>query len=484
MNWKVILRVNGTLHLLLGILLLLPLPWCFYFEIEQELGFLFILTAIAMTIMGLIFRYFGKDAPSILMPREALAIVAYSWFALAITGALPYWESQAIPDFADAFFESVSGFTTTGATILNDIEALPKALHFWRTLTHWIGGLGVVVLFVSIFPSLGVGGKSLFKMEVPGPVTESITPKIKDTSRNLWYTYLILTIVQTILLWKLGGVNFFDSITQSFSTMATGGFSTKNASIAAFNSATVEWIIIVFMFLGGANFGLYYLMRQGQWKPVLKDAELRFYGILILSVAGFIAIMLYIEKSYSIHDAIRSALFQVIALITTTGFASDDYEMYPVSTHMVLFFLFFTGGCAGSTAGGMKLFRILLIGKTFLHEVQMSFRPSLVSKVRVGNTIISQDMVRMVLAFLGIYIAFVIAGGIFLGTQGHDMLTALSASASAVGNVGPGFGTIGPTENFSHFSDFSKYVLSSLMLLGRLEFFTILGIFHLKYWRR
>lgn len=548
MNWKVFFSINGTLHLLLGFLLLAPLPWCFWIEVDHAVGSVFIYTSLAMMLVGVFYRRLGRGAPSVLMPRDAIGIVAYAWFALAMTGALPYYESGHIPNFADAFFESVSGFTTTGSTILTDIEALPPALHFWRTLTHWIGGLGVVVLFVSIFPSLGVGGKSLFKMEVPGPITENVTPKIKDTSRNLWFTYLGLTLLQTLLLMFLGELTFFDSLTHSFATMATGGFSTKNGSVADFNSPMVEWIIIVFMFLAGANFGLYYVLSKGQWRTVLKDTELRFYMQLTLLVAGIIALQLWwmkgytleeedypqiqvmmaqehvealktlkgqrftwesdfgkamqiaigdtlwqvhqdkllalADNNYSLHDAVRSSLFQVIALITTTGFASDDYETYPPGTHLMLFFLLFTGGCAGSTAGGLKLFRIVLVGKTLFHEIQMSFRPSLVSKIRVGNTIISSDLIRMVLAFVGVYFFFVTLGALFLGIEGHDMLTAMTASMTAVGNVGPGFGNIGPTENFAFFSDEAKYMLAVLMLLGRLEFFTVLGLLHSKFWIR
>ncbi|MBF0236359.1 MAG: TrkH family potassium uptake protein [SAR324 cluster bacterium] len=479
MTFKVFFSISGTLHLLLALLLLPPLIWCW----DQQLGKHFIFTSIATALIGIVFRRIGKGAPKILMPRDALAIVAYSWFALSMVGALPYWQSHAIPSFADAWFESVSGFTTTGSTILSDIESLPQGLHFWRTLTHWIGGLGVVVLFVSVFPALGVGGKNLFKMEVPGPITESVTPKIKDTSRNLWYTYLLLTAVEALLLW-FSGMSWFDALTHSFATMATGGFSTKNASIAHFNSPTIEWIIIVFMFLAGANFGLYYMLTKKQWRSVLKDAELRFYAILTLLASGFIALMLFLEKGYDVHRAIRSAIFQVIALITTTGFASDDFELYPVATHLVLFFLLFTGGCAGSTAGGIKLFRIVLIGKTLFHELELSFRPSLVSKIRVGNTIISNDLIRTVLAFVGVYFAFITFGALCLGLEGHDMLTSMTAAMTAVGNVGPGFGTIGPTENFAHFSSPAKILLAFLMLLGRLEFFTLLGLLHWKFWKR
>ena len=547
MNFKIFFNICETFHLLLAFLLLLPLLWCFYFEINEQLGIWFILSAVVMATMGLLFRRLGRGAPSELLPRDAIGIVTYTWLALAITGALPYRVSGAVPDLADAFFESVSGFTTTGSTILTDIESLPTALHFWRTLSQWIGGLGVVVLFVSIFPSLGVGGKSLFKMEVPGPITESVTPKIKDTSRNLWYTYLGLTVLETILLRTLGDLSWFDALTHSFTTVATAGFSTKNASIAAFQSSTVEWIIIVFMFLAGANFGLYYVLSKGQWRVVLRDAELRFYGILALIAAGVIAFMLWLggyqldekdltmletrlspalveqleqledkrfyeedeflkaidnvseenlsqeakaiivaqaDRNYSLHRAVRSALFQVLALITTTGFSSDDYERFPVSGHLILFFLLLTGGCAGSTAGGFKLFRIVLMAKTLFHEIQMSFRPALVSKIRVGSTIISAELIRPVLAFTGVYFAFVILGALFLGFQGHDILTSLAAAMTAVGNVGPAFGTVGPSENFAHFSMEAKYLLAILMLLGRLEFFTILGVLHYKFWVR
>ncbi len=547
MNFRLISRFCGQVNLLIACILLVQALWCFYFDASPDLGLKLIASMVVILASGIILWIVGHKHQGDIKPREALMIVAYAWFLMSIVGTLPYLLAETSLHFADAFFESVSGFTTTGSTILKDIEALPDAVLFWRSFTQWIGGLGVIVLFVSIFPSLGVaGGKSLFKMEMPGPIKENITPKIRDTTRYLLYAYLMLTVVEALLLVFVSQMPWFDAITHSFSTISTGGFSIKNASIGSYHSASAEWIIIVFMFLGGTNFGLYYLIIHGQIKVALKDSELRFYAVLIVLLSSIITISLTFYNGHEIDDsvrrnlshqiedqhleklsllkqeqftttfflmqelerveitepqvqkmiivnsqknyewqiAIRKSIFQVVALITTTGFASDDYELYPVFVHMFLFYLLFCGGCAGSTAGGVKLFRILLIGKTFLHEIKTGFRPALVSKIRVGSTIISNDLIRTVLAFVGIYFACIAIGALYLGLEGHSLITALTASMTAVGNFGPGFGEIGPTENFSHFSSDAKIMLGILMLLGRLEFFTLLTFLHYRFWKR
>ena len=547
MNFSLISRFCGQVNLLIACILLVQISWCLYFDVNLNLGLKLTVPMFVLFASGIALWIVGRKHQADIKPREALMIVAYAWFLMSIIGMTPYLLGTTSLHFADAFFESVSGFTTTGSTILSDIESLPDVILFWRSFTQWIGGLGVIVLFVSIFPSLGVaGGKSLFKMEMPGPIKENITPKLRDTTRYILYTYIVFTIIETMLLVFVSQIPWFDAMTHSFTTISTGGFSIKNTSIASYHSVSAEWIIIVFMFLGGTNFGLYYLMIHGQIKAAFKDSELRFYAGIVVLFSSIIAISLTFyngyevdasiraslrhqieyhnierlrllrheqfatkfllvqelervgiaepkiqdiiaansQKNYEWQSAVRKSIFQVISLITTTGFASDDYELYPVFVHMFLFYLLFCGGCAGSTAGGVKLFRILLIGKTFLHEIKTGFRPALVSKIRVGSTIISDDLIRTVLAFVGIYFACIAIGALYLGLEGHTLITALTASMTAVGNFGPGFGEIGPTENFSHFSNNAKILLGVLMLLGRLEFFTLLTFLHYRFWKR
>ncbi|MGK5094536.1 TrkH family potassium uptake protein [Deltaproteobacteria bacterium TL4] len=480
---KTFCKITGLLHLLLASFLLLPLPWCFYFTWDPSLGTMFLWTSFFVALTGVGLRHYGKGASEIFFPKTAVFIVAYAWLALGIIGALPYWESNAIPRFVDALFESVSGFTTTGSSILNNIEALPDALQFWRGLTHWIGGLGVVVLFVSVFPNLGVGSKMLFKTESVGPTSGEVTPRIRDTSRNLWYTYAFLTGIEALLLW-LAGMTPLDAIVHSFSTMASGGFSTKNGSVADFHSPVIEWIIIVFMFLAAVNFGLYYLIAKGRWRSVLQDAELRFFISVILIFCSASTLSVWIHSDYDFSRALRSATFQVMSIISTTGFASDDYELYAYGPQFMIFLCMLMGGMAGSTAGGLKQFRVFLMFKIIVNNIRLSFTPYLVTKLRVGSTVIHDDLLHSILGFFCVYMSSLAGVSLFLAYQGNDLITSLSAVMTCLAGVGPGFGTVGPLENFSHLTDPSKLVLCVAMLLGRLEFFVLLALFHKKFWKR
>ncbi|MBF0350866.1 MAG: TrkH family potassium uptake protein [SAR324 cluster bacterium] len=479
---KTFCKIVGLLHLLLATFLLLPLPWCFYFEWDPYLGKLFLGTSLFIALTGIVLRRYGKGSNEIFFPRTAILIVAYAWLALGIVGALPYWESNAIPRFVDALFESVSGFTTTGSSILNNIEALPPALQFWRGLTHWIGGLGVVVLFVSVFPNLGVGSKMLFKTESVGPTSGEVTPRIRDTSRNLWYTYAFLTALEATLLW-LAGMAPLDAIVHSFSTMASGGFSTKNGSVADFHSPMIEWIIIVFMFFAAVNFGLYYLLVKGRWKAVLKDAELRFFITVIIIFCSVSTISLWLRTDYDFLHALRSATFQLMSIISTTGFASDDYELYAYGPQFMIFLCLLMGGMAGSTAGGLKQFRVFLMFKIIANNIRLGFTPSLVTKLRVGTTLIHNDLLHSVLGFFCVYMTSLALGSLFLAYRDNDLLTSLTAVMTCLSGTGPGFGTVGPMENFAHFDDPSKLALCVMMLLGRLEFFVLLALFHNKLWK-
>ena len=437
--------------------------------------------------------------------REALLIVSISWVTLSVVGGLPF---QLGADFsmADAIFESTSGFTTTGATVLPEIrERLNPALHFWRMLSHWLGGMGIVVLFVAIFPALGVGGKHLFRTEVPGPRSKGLSPRISQTSLRLWWTYFGITALIGALL-LAAGLPPFEAITHAFSTLGTGGFSTMNGSIAglrdelglsAVQAVAAEWIIFLGMVLAGMNFGLFYdAWRRGP-RVLLRHSETRVY-LGILAAAGLLIGASLLPSRLdagmrffpALHEALRDALFQVAAVASTTGFGTDDFELWPTFAKMLLLGLYFTGGCSGSTAGGMKLIRWIILLKATAAELRRSFRPHLVVPVRVGRQVISAQHMVEILAFTALFLVTVAAGAAAvallqsLARSPIDGTTAVMASLACVANVGPGLGMVGPTDNFGFFSGASKLVLSACMLLGRLEFVTVLALLVPSFWRR
>ena len=437
--------------------------------------------------------------------REALLIVSLSWLMLSLVGGLPFLIGAGFTP-SEAIFEATSGFTTTGATVLPEVrERLNPALHFWRMLSHWLGGMGIVVLFVAIFPALGVGGKHLFRSEVPGPRSKGLSPRIRQTSSVLWRIYLAITLVETALLW-LAGLPPFEALLHALSTMGTGGFSTLNGSIGgleaelgltAFQAATAEWIILLFMVIAGMNFGLFHqAMRRGP-RVFLRHTETRVYlALLALTGLAVTASLLPLKLAAvggvgrAVHDAARDGLFQVAAIITTTGYGTDNFEVWPTFAKMLLLALFFTGGCSGSTAGGMKIIRWIILMKATLAELRRSYRPHLISPVRVGKQPIPQAHLVEILAFAGMFFITVGCGAALVALLQSwtaapiDGTTALMASLACVANVGPGLGLVGPTDNFGFFSGPSKLVLSACMLLGRLEFLTLLAVFTPGFWRR
>jgi trk system potassium uptake protein TrkH len=416
--------------------------------------------------------------------RVGLLVVALAWVAMGTFGGLPFVLGANFP-VHDAIFEATSGFTTTGATILGEIEQrLSQPLHLWRLLTHWLGGLGLVVLFVAIFPALGVGGKHMYHSEVPGPRSQGLVPRIRDTSKALWRIYLFITLAEILLL-MVAGMDPFNAIAHSFSTMGTGGFSTLNTSIAGFENVGAEMIIVLFMVVAGMNFGLIFeATHKRSWRLLLKNTELRVYLAFYAAVVIVVALNIWPLKD-SLVQAFRFASFQVAAIISTTGFGTDDFETYPALSRLMLILCYFIGGSAGSTAGGMKVIRIIILVKVLSVELSRVHRPKLVAPVIVDGRPFPANAVSEVFAFIAVYLLTFVAGAVLVAVLDPvDLTTALMASLACVANVGPGLGMVGSIDNYGFFSPASKLVLSALMLLGRLEFFTLLALLNPRFWKR
>jgi trk system potassium uptake protein TrkH len=483
MNVLRILRMVSILAMFLGGFIFLTLIPAFYFNELHSIR-AYILSGIIVEVIGAGLYKFTRDVDSsTLLRREAIATVAFSWLAVGLLGAIPYVMDGAIPTYIDAFFETVSGFTTTGSTILPNIESLSKTSLFWRSLTHWLGGMGIIVLFIAIFPQLGVGAKHLFKSEVPGPITEGLRPKIKETSSALWKIYFGLTFLLMFLLW-LAGMPVFDSVTHAFATLATGGFSIKNASIKFYDSMTIDFIITIFMILAGINFSLYFLIFNGRYKAPFKDSELKTY-LSIIGIATFVLTFVLLDKySNDILQAFRYASFQVAAIITTTGFATDDFNIYPPLGKIILLSLMFIGGSAGSTSGGMKVSRVVIAVKASFFEVYKTFRPHYVRSLKVSHSKIPPDIVRGIFAFVIVFIFILFLGTVFVASFGIDIVTSFTSVLTALGNVGPGLERVGSVENFAFMPSPVKFVLSICMILGRLELYTILVMLIPDFWKK
>jgi len=398
-------------------------------------------------------------------------------------GCLPFYLSEAIPSFTDAFFETMSGFTTTGASILTDIESMPKAFLFWRSLTHWLGGMGIVVLTVAIFPLLGIGGLQLIKAEAPGPSVDKITPKIAGTAKILWIIYIFLTIMQTGLL-MAGGLNLFDALTHTFGTLATGGFSPKNTSVGYYNSPYVDWITTIFMLMAGMNFILYFKLVTGQFHSILKNSEFKAYiGIFAVST-GIAAFSLYGKTYETISESIRYSGFQVASILTTTGFATADFEKWPMLAQIILFIVMFVGGCSGSTGGGIKVIRIITLFKQGINEMKLLIKPRGIFSIRIDGKVVSKKLVYAISGFVLLYVFLLLLTTAVVSSGEYDIVTSLSASLVTLGNIGPGFGLIGPADNYSFFQDYIKWFLSFAMMAGRLEIYTVLVLFLPAFWRK
>ena len=426
---------------------------------------------------------FRHEKTETMSQREGMAIVSLGWTAIGLFGALPFYFSDAAFFFVDAFFESVSGFTTTGSSILTNIEGLSPGLLVWRSFIQWLGGMGIIVLSIAILPFLGVGGMQLYKAEVPSPVPDKLKPRIRDTALILWKVYALFTVAETLLL-MIGGMTFFDALNHAFTTMPTGGFSTKNASVAHFDSVYIDVVITVFMLLAGINFSLHYQLLKGRPLAFWKDSECRFYLAMCLILTLVVGADIYRTVYADAGQALRYAAFQVVSIVTTTGYATADYELWPGMSQIIIFLCMFVGASAGSTGGGMKCLRIMLGFKYCYKELFSMIHPRAVSHIKIGGKTVPEEVVRSVLGFLALYMALFSVSTVLLAGTGVDFVTALGAVAATIGNIGPGFGMVGPVENFAQIPYWGKWLLSWCMLLGRLEIYTLIIIVVPEFWRK
>jgi trk system potassium uptake protein TrkH len=480
MNITLTLRILGALLLFLAIALLFPVPFSLIYG-DGASGAFILAAIISAGCGGILFSQFNSEKD--LSVREGFAIVTFGWTFFALFGALPFVFSGAIPSYLNAFFETMSGFTTTGSTILTDIEAMPPSLLLWRSLTQWLGGMGIIVLSLAILPMLGVGGMQLFKAEVPGPTTDRLKPRIQDTAKLLWGVYVLLTCIEILLL-MAGGMSFFDGLNHAFTTMATGGFSTRNASVAAYNSAYIDWIITIFMFLAGVNFSLHYLALRGKVGDFIRNEEFLFYSSLVIVGTALITMLNMGDTYPGFLDNLRYSAFQVVSIITTTGFGTADYELWPVLCQYLLVFFMFIGGCAGSTGGGMKVARILLLFKHAQVQVYRLIHPRAVRLVKLGDRPVDKDVMQSILGFFALYLGVFVAASFVMAATGMDLNSAGGSVIATLSNIGPGLGSVGPVDNFAHVPAFGKLVLAFCMLLGRLELFTVLVLIFPSFWRK
>lgn len=453
------------------------------------------LAAIVTMFVGTFAMFYTRGHEKEVKRKEGYIIVTFGWLALTVSGMLPYLFSGAIPDVTNAFFETISGYTTTGASILDDIEIMPEGILLWRSLTHWIGGMGIIVLAIAILPLLGIGGMQLFAAESPGPSGDKLHPRITDTAKRLWLIYLGYTLAETLLL-KLAGMSFFDAINHSLATMSTGGFSTKNLSLAYWNDQPqIQYITILFMFLAGSNFVLSYFALKGRVQRILRDEEFKFFSLFVLFFTVIAALVIYFKADVPVSDyhpqifgtaesAFRHSLFQVVSVITTTGFVSADFTNWTPFLTVFFFGLMFVGGSAGSTAGGIKIMRHILIIKNGLLEFKRTLHPNAILPVRYNGKTVQENIVYNVIAFFVLYMLLFIIGAMGLGAMGLDFVTAIGGSASSLGNVGPAFGSLYPLSNFNGLPDAGKWWCGFLMLAGRLELFTVLILFTPYFWKR
>ncbi len=485
MNLKLSFHVVGTFLKFFGILLLLPAV-CSLIYGDGDL-YIFLGTAFFTTVSGFILEKLCYDSNQIdeLNRKEAFFIALSCWLMAGVFGAIPYFIMSIFSSPIDALFESFSGYTTTGATVLTEVESLPHGILFYRSFTQWLGGMGIIVLGIAILPKLSVGGIQLMGSETPGPIMEKITPKIAETAKKLWFIYFAISLILVISL-LIAGMPVFDSIVTSFSTLSTGGFSIKNTGIAAYGSPLIEVIVTIFMFLGGVNFLIHYYAFTGRFSKIIKNSEFKFYSLLVAVFIVIISFNLWKTHYPDYLDALRHSAFQVISILTTTGFNSVDFNVWTEFAMLLLLVTMFIGACSGSTSGSVKVLRILiLLKKIFVREINTLIKPHAVLIVKVNNRTVPENVIASVTSFFLLYVLFfVISVLVILAVEDISIMGALSSCAATLGNVGPGFEEVGATQNYNFFSGFSKLWLCFLMLLGRLEIFTILVIFTPMFWRK
>ncbi len=481
-NFRPVIRVIGVLLFIIGCLMLTGLPFSFYYQSgDAQALFLSGLTAIGIGLP--LWLLVSPDWDRGIKKREGYLIVSFGWLAMVTIGTLPYLYSGVIPQFSDAFFETVSGMTTTGASVLTDIEATPEGILYWRSLTQWIGGMGIIVLTVAIFPLLGIGGIELFIAEAPGPTSDKLHPRIQETAKRLWLIYVFLTVLLMVILKFVGGMTFYDAINHAYTTMATGGFSTKNASMAHYDTPLVQYPIVIFMFLAGTNYTVIYYGLKGRLSKVWSSDEFRAYLIITLALTVLITLRVHYLTDLGLEKSFRDSIFQIVSLITTTGFVSADYTSWSSGLTMVFFIIMFLGASAGSTSGGIKLIRHLVFFKNTFLEFKRIIHPRAIVPLKLNGQIVAPRIMTHIIIFLLLYMIWFLIGSVVLSVLGLDFLTSIGATATSLGNVGPGIGKVGPVDNFAWLPWYIKLFLSFLMLLGRLELFSILVLFSPYFWK-
>lgn len=490
-NYKIILHIMGLLFVINGVFMLLSVGVSYYYD-DGTFVKMILAGCTAIGLGGLVMLMTRKHQKQI-QKREGYIIVTLGWLVMALIGTLPYIFTKAIPDFTDAFFETMSGYTATGATILQDVESLPNGILFWRSITHWIGGMGIIVLAVAILPLLGIGGMQLFAAEMPGPSGEKLHPRITDTAKRLWLIYVGYTAVEAILL-KLAGMSFFDAVNHAMSTLSTGGFSTKNDSVAHWNdNPLIQYIIILFMFFGSTNLVLSYLIFKGRFRKVWKDEELKVYAYILAGLTAVVSLMVLFDSGvFALSDSsiwnateaiVRQSLFQVLSIVSTTGFVVADYTSWTPFVFVLFFGMMFLGGCAGSTSGGIKIMRHLIMIKNGIMEFKRTLHPNAILPVRYNDKAVPRPIVFNILGFFTLYMLSFIVGVLVFTWLGLDFTSALGGAAATVGNVGPAIGDLGPMNTYALLPDAAKWWSAFLMLLGRLELFTVLILFTPFFWR-
>lgn len=486
MHKKLVINIISRILLVVSFTMLIPLGWAILDDPSSAESRAFIITILLgfaiVVVVRKLFPASGDDF-DVLGAKDGLAIVGLSWIAVSFLGALPFYLSGVTPTFTDAFFETVSGFTTTGATILTWIEGQPRGVLFWRSLTQWLGGMGIIVLSVALLPAIGRGAYALYRAEAPGPTAERVRPRMKETAKTLWTVYFILSAVETLLL-LAGGMPLFDALSHTFGTMATGGFSTKDASIAGYGSY-IQWVIVGFMFLAGCNFILHYQGLRGKVKSYWRNEEFRVYLAIVLVLIPLFTVILALSGQGFSESTVRQSTFQIVSILTTTGYTTADFNLWPAFLKISLVCLMFVGGCAGSTGGGMKVIRVYIALKMGVKSIIQVILPNAIMPLKIDSKPVSDTYVVRAAAFFIIYMFLFVFGTVVMTiTENTDLVTAFAASVACLSNIGPGLGQVGAVENYAWISPVGKWILSFLMLAGRLELYSILILFVPDTWRK
>jgi len=481
MRWAFILQVVGLIILFVGLTMLLPLGFSLAVKDKTTVTFVQAML-LSIGVGGGLFLVCRTDKGHTVTHREGMCIVTLGWVGAGLFGALPLYLSGSIPGFTDCVFETFSGFTTTGSTILQDIESLPASILLWRSQTQWLGGMGIVLLSLAILPFLGVGGMQLYKAEVPGPTPDKLRPRVRETAKLLWQVYLLLSVLELLFL-LAGGMSFFDSLNHTFTTMPTGGFSPKSASIGHYDSVYFDLVITFFMFMAGVNFVLHFQLLQRKPSAWWRSPEFRFYLLVTLGVTLIVTLCIYGPVYSSLGQALRYSLFQVVSIFTTTGYGTADYELWGPLAQFLLVMCMVVGGSAGSTAGGVKCMRVIILFKQVKREILRLVHPRAIVSVKLGRELVADEILSGVIGFFLLYLALAALAMGSLAALGLDLLTGIGAVIACISNIGPGIGQVGPTDNFAHLPALAKWILTFCMLLGRLEIYTVIVLLSKEFWK-